>query len=170
MPFVKIGPKGMRGTLTTKLTPRQRAAICWPCNKGEGLNHLRYHRRNGGWQSVLTFDLWPAPPHDDGCEAADDGMLECTCEPEPRHRAMWHAQATTWPSEPLGVWTPDQQRDVKRILKRLLKNVGYGQAEVQKGKETVVHKGKKLTVPLSIHFYREATMSEIAQCNRARRN
>lgn len=164
MPFVKAGPKGLKGALAGKKTPRQRAAICWPCDRSRGSEHPRYHKRNGGWQSILTFDLMPAPPHDADCDTLDDVHVgyPCSCEIEPRPRASWHARATTWPVVGLDMWTPKQRKDVKAVLRRLLKNVGVGELDI--------HKGGEEPVSMSIHFYREATMSEIAQCERSRRN
>lgn len=133
-----------------KMTPRQRAAICWPCDRGTEGTHPRYHRRNGSWQSILTFDLF-APPDLDGDGDGDEVTAQ----------AVWHARATTFPPKPLADWTDDEQREVKRVLNRLLKNVGKSRVEVRKGGESP---------PTSIHFYKHATISEIAQCERSRRD
>lgn len=173
---VKHGPKRMPGRIAGKLTPRQRAALRSPCIRGKGSRHVRYHRRNGGWQSILTFDFFPAgdPPADAKCRcealmevfekrhgkkaSADDVAGDCPVHSVTDH-AVWHARATTWPMKPLGQWTPDEQRDVKRVLMRLLRNVGTGEATPRKGREEP---------PMTIHFYKDATPAELIRAGRVK--
>lgn len=172
---VKHGPKGMRGRVP-KLTPRQKVALRNPCERGKGGEHPRYLRRNGGWQSILTFDFFPKVEHDEECiceKLRDDFMKRnqgkrCSLDevrgdcPLHQHKdvedsAVWHARATTFPVRRLGDWETHEQTDVKRVLKRLLKNVGTGEIAVRKGSEVPPH---------SIHFYVEATPAEIVRAGR----
>lgn len=170
---VKHGPKGLRGKVAGKLTPRQKTAIAHPCLRARGSEHARYHRRNGGWQSILTFDLFPPPEPAKDATCTCDSLLEnfpgSTREEVkddcPLHQydnrgdtGVWHARCTTFPVRRLGDWTQDEQKDVKRVLMRLLKNVGKGEVSAKKGSEDP---------PATIHFYRKATVAEIRRARKA---
>ena len=141
-----------------KLTPRQRTAICWPCDMGKNHAHPRYHKRTGGWQSILTFDMFAPAPHDDDCARKRNVDEPCDCGSV--RKAMWHARATPYPQRPLADWSVRDQSDIKRVLNGMLRGVGQGGVEVQKGGESP---------SISIHFYREATISEVGQCVRGAR-
>lgn len=119
--------------LIKNMTPRQRVAIAHPCISGANGDHARFHRRTGGWQTILTFDLF-----------VGDGQ-------EPN--ACWHARATTWPMSPLAEWNKEQQRRVKEPLQRLLVRIGEGSIRIEHGAEK--------PFPTSIHFYKQATEAEI---------
>ena len=176
---IRNGPKGLKATMPN-LTPRQKVAIYWPCDRGRNSVHARYHRRTGGWQSILTLDLFPPPPHDKACPTRAkkitpdrNGLvaLDCDCDPKPVERGEWHARTTTWPGAALADWSTDQKVGVKRVLKRLLRGVGKGEIEIRKGKETSEDvNGKQVPNPTSVHFYKEATASEIARCQRDRKD
>lgn len=145
MPFVRQGPKGMRASVPGKLTPRQKVALRRPCINAKGGNHFRYHRRNGGFQTVLTLDLF------------DEDFKEK--DPTALTRAVWHARVTTAP-EPkrLAEWTIYERTECKTMLMRLLKNVGHPRVDVKKDAEDP---------PTTVHMYKYATAGEIARALKA---
>lgn len=140
---VKHGPKGMRATVPSKLTPRQKVALHRPCIDGKGSTHARYHRRNGSFQTILTFDLFD----------------EETCEKDAAAltRAVWHARVATVPQKRLGDWSIYERNECKRMLSRLLMHVGHDRTDIKKDHEDP---------PTTIHMYKYATASEIARAQR----
>lgn len=154
---VKHGPKGMRARLAG-YTPRQRVAICHPCERGDGGAHPRYHRITGSWQSILTFDLFE--PGQSGAVELEELDELADGDERPHVRAYWHARITTMPQRAIAEWDADGLRDARRHLGRLVSSVGQGKVEVRRGTEG--------GTAVSVHVYKRATMSEIAQSERVR--
>lgn len=123
-----------------RLTPRQRVAICHACDKGRDSEHPRYHRVNGYWQSILTFDLFPP------------------ANGEEDWRAVWHARVTKFPATVIAAWGKADLREARKTMTRLLKNVGMDEPSVKRGTGEPI---------IAIHMYKGATISEVAQAQRA---
>ncbi len=132
-----------------KLTPRQRAAINQPCRKTEDAVHVRYHRVNGYFQSILTFDLFASvlpyiESDHEWFNHIDAGKL-----------GLWHARVATFPVSNPVEWDQSQQRSCGRRIKQLISRVGIDEIEIQVSMKDG-----------AIHGWRWGTSEELAAATR----
>ncbi len=133
-------------TLARKKTPRQRCALAFPI-ESDGELHPRYHRRTGGYQSILTFDL-RRPPEDFSIAGVElvSGQV-----------GMWHGRVSTFPVKDLAAWTPQELGKARQMAQRLVANIGQGSWDHRNAADNQARR-----------IFRWATLSEVAQALRAR--
>lgn len=100
-----------------QMTPRQRCAILNPFVDGSDI-HPRYHRRTGHIQTILTFDVidvdeFEGPDKAKAEERSLDGWV-----------GFWNARVTLFPSVKFDKWKPDQVRQARTAVQRLVARVG----------------------------------------------
>jgi len=141
---VKHGPKGLKAG--KRFTPRQRCAIARPALTNAEGNHPRYHRRNGYWQSILTFDLFREEVPE--CLLEEHGMSGRV--------GVWHARIAMYPTKLVSEWSAEEVNDARTAARRLVVGVGQGSTEIAEGADQ-----------RSLHVFRWATISEVAQAIRS---
>jgi len=130
-----------------KYTPRQRCAIAHPVRKKEGYLHPRYWRRNGDFQSVLTFDLFDA-------EDVPEKFKEQTSGGQV---GIWHGRIWRCPEAlAIGDWTAEDLSKAQKMMMRLVNKVGMYAHEAVPGKDNA-----------SVHVFRWGTITEVAMALRA---
>jgi hypothetical protein len=124
------------------MTPRQRCAVTYAVLKPDRDTpiHPRHHRVTGGWQTILTLDLFPGGelPSDVAIEATDGWV------------GMWHARAAKYPLAPVTGWSTEDASDAKTAVGRLLCRVGQDEAMVVSDKDGD-----------SLHVLKPATPQEV---------
>ena len=125
------------------MTPRQRCAVVYPIADTGTIPHARHHRRNGGVQSILTFDVAEIS----SLKGADLATVGRALD---GWYAVWHARVSMHPVTHVDDWDAATIENAKGVVMRCVAGVGIDEVEV--------HNGSDLQ---SIHVYKWATHEEI---------
>lgn len=129
------------------MTPRQRCAVAFPVADVKAPVHPRHYRVMAPFQTILTFDMFP-----------DEHLPENLKERAINGRCgVWHARISTFPGKKIEDWQAADRTRGSKMLQRLLSQVGIdGKDEIAMGNDGI-----------SMHAYRWASTSEVAQAIRA---